>query len=479
MTQPNILLICTDQQRYDTLGCAGNPYAATPAIDGLAAEGVRFERCYTASPVCAPARASLLTGLYPHGHGLWANGVTLPGSTPLLGRLLTDAGYDCGLIGKLHLAAGFGGRDEERSDDGFRFFEWAHDPSHSSPNNRYHAWLQAEFPQLWEERAGAGTDTGTVAVDAMPTEAHYSHWVAEQTIRFLEEDRSPQQPFFCVANFFDPHHPFVAPEEYVERFRGRVPAPIGPDRPSPDRPTIQQESSRHSYAGHAPGFQSYSAEQIQELIANYYAMISLIDDEVGRILAAVGDAGLTENTLVVFTSDHGEMLGDHAQLLKGPLFYEGAVRVPLILRWPGRLPTGVVRSDLVQLHDLFATFLGAARSPAPAYTHAIDLLPIATGAAAGRRCVLTEYRNSGHPYEPPVHATMIRDERYKLVVQHGPPATDRAREGELYDLQQDPDELVNLWEHAGRAAVRSRLTADLLDVLVAAEDRSAPRPAYW
>ncbi|MBO0882143.1 MAG: sulfatase-like hydrolase/transferase, partial [Mycobacterium sp.] len=148
---PNILLLCTDQQRYDVLGAAGNPYIDTPAIDGLAAAGVRFDRCYTPSPVCSPARASLLTGLYPHAHGLWANGVTLPPGQTMLGRVLADAGYDCGLVGKLHLGACFGGRDEPRHDDGFRFFSWAHDPSHSSPGNAYHRWLQKEFPDLWQE----------------------------------------------------------------------------------------------------------------------------------------------------------------------------------------------------------------------------------------------------------------------------------------------------------------------------------------
>ena len=131
--RPNILCICTDQQRYDALGAYGNAHISTPTIDGLARDGVLFERCYVQSPVCAPARASLVTGRYVHAHGLWANGVALPPHLPLFPRALADAGYDCGLVGKLHLAAAFGGRTESRLDDGFGFFAWSYDPSHPSP----------------------------------------------------------------------------------------------------------------------------------------------------------------------------------------------------------------------------------------------------------------------------------------------------------------------------------------------------------
>jgi arylsulfatase A-like enzyme len=479
---PNILLLCTDQQRYDVLGAYGNPHIQTPAIDGLAAAGVRFDRCYSPSTVCAPARASLLTGLYPHAHGLWANGVTLPDRQPLIGRLLADAGYDCGLAGKLHLGACFGGRDEKRHDDGYRFFSWAHDPSHGSPNNAYHRWLASEHPEIWGRQGDASSaieGTANRSGDDMPTEAHYSHWVAEEAIRFLREDRPADQPFYFVANFYDPHHPFVAPPEYVERFRGKVPPPIRPSSPADDKPPIQAETSKESYAGHAPGFLSYTKAEIQEIIANYYAMVALIDDEVGRILVELDWLGLAEDTLVVFTSDHGEMLGDHGQLLKGPLFYEGAVRVPMVLRWPGRLPGGVVRSDLVGLHDLYATFLSAAGLPEPAHNNSVDLLPVARGDSAGRGWALSEYRDSGHPLSPAVHATMLRIGKYKLVVHHGAPATLRDRTGELYDLDRDPDENQNLWNDPSHRTVRSELTEQLLDVLVGTEDRSTPREAFW
>lgn len=343
-TPPNILLICTDQQRYDALGCYGNPHILTPAIDALAGEGVLFEQCYVQNPVCAPARASLATGRYVHGHGLWANGVRLPETMPLFTKALAETGYDCGLIGKLHLDACFNGRTEERLDDGFRVFDWAHDPSHRSPENQYHRWLEARHPALYAEALTRGRDQGDGALtfDNMPTEAHYSHWVGERAIDFLARGRDPDRPFFLWANFYDPHHPFIAPREYLERYDpAALPRPIHHPGALATKPPIQTDISRAAYAGHARGFASFAPDEIQQIVAAYYAMVSLIDDETRRILATLDDLGLAEDTLVIFTSDHGEMLGDHELLLKGPMFYEGAVRVPLIVRWPGRLPAGV------------------------------------------------------------------------------------------------------------------------------------------
>ncbi len=478
-TQPNILLLCTDQQRFNALGAAGNPEIETPNLDRLAEQGVRFDNCYVQNPVCAPSRASLMTGQYVHSHGLWANGVGLPAGARLFSKDLADAGYDCGLVGKFHLDACFGGRLEERHDDGFRVFRWAHDPYVGSSENHYHRWLQAAHPDLYAAAVSADTE---VTWDTMPTEAHYSRWIANETIDFLEESRQPDKPFFFIANFFDPHHGFGAPAEYLERYDpAELSRPVTRDNELADKPAVQTDASKESYAGHAPGYVTYSPQELQETKAAYYAMVTLVDDEVGRILDALETGGLAEDTLVVFTSDHGEMLGDHQLMLKGPMMYEPAVRVPLIMRWPGGIPAGRTVPDTVQWIDVASTALAAAQVSGAARTQGQSLLPLARGDedAPSRGWALCEYRNSGHPYDDPAHLTMLRTGRWKLVVHHGAPATGRVRDGELYDLVDDPDELHNLWHDPGHLETRVDLQEQLLDVLVATEDRAEPRKAFW
>lgn len=486
--RPNILFICTDQQRYDSLGCYGNEYVKSSAIDGLAAGGVLFEQCYVQNPICSPSRASLMTGRYPHAHGLWANGARLPTREQMFTRALADAGYECGLVGKLHLAPCFGDRTEERQDDGFRYFHWAHDPSQRSPDNSYHRWLRENHRDLYAaalaEPVDAGDLHGATLFDDMPTEAHYSRWVSEQSIEFLQTARDPRKPFFLWANFFDPHHPFVVPTEYLDMYDpDQLPQPVTRPDELDDKPAVQRDMSRQSYMGHARGFSEHSDEEIRRIMAAYYAMVTLVDDEVGRILGALDSLGLREETLVVFSSDHGEMLGDHNILLKGPALYEGAVRVPLILRWPGHLPAGERCSEIVQWLDLCPTFLGAAGLPPLPRNQGQDLLPLARGDAGldGRAWAICEYRNSvyANDCDPPVHATMLRRDSWKLVVYHGAPSSCRARSGELYDLGTDPRELHNLWDAPEHLRTRSDLEAFLLDALVATEDRSQPIEADW
>jgi arylsulfatase len=500
--RPNILLLCTDQQRYDTLGCTGSPTAQTPNLDGLAREGTLFDNCYVQNPICSPSRASLFTGKYPRNHGLWANGVSLPANNRLFTRALADAGYDCGMIGKQHLSACQDWRTEPRLDDGYRVFEWAHDPIHRSPQNSYLAWLRATYPAIHDAAfgspvAGSSSDVGNKArgatpMNVVPVEAHFSHWVADRAIDFIAEPGRPAgKPFFLIANFFDPHHPFGAPADYRGRFNAEaIPPPIGRDRELDGKPAAQRDYSRSSYAGMAPGYLDYEAAEIQELRAAYHAMIALVDDEVGRVLAALADAGLAEDTLVVFTSDHGEMLGDHQMLLKGPMMYDSCTKVPLIMRWPGQVQAGQRRPELVQWIDLTSTFLEAAGSHGLPAAQGASLLALASGGDQGDwRCwAMCEYRDSGHPgsdlattdpRSAGVHTTMLRWADWKLVIWHGRPALDRERDGELYHLATDPDELFNLFHDPAQAGQKELMMARLLDVLDATEDRSQPRVAAW
>jgi len=478
VSRPNILLLCTDQQRYDALGAQGNDEISTPNLDRLAEQGALFDQCYVQNPVCAPSRASLMTSRYVHSHGLWANGVSLPAGERIFTRDLADAGYDCGLVGKFHLAACIDGRTEQRHDDGFRRFRWAHDAGHESPENQYHRWLEQRFPELYDH---ARDPASPVQYGSLPAEAHLTRWTAEETVGFLRDGRDPDKPFFWVANFYDPHHPFEAPPEYLARYEaGSISEPVGTPAELDTKPAIYAEASKRSYAGHAKGFAEYTPEEMRQARAAYYAMVTFIDDEVGRILDVLDEQGLADNTIVVFTSDHGEMLGDHQLMLKGPMMFDCAVRVPLIVRWPGVVPAGRRHDELVQWIDLAPTFIEAAGLP-PMPTHqGGSLLPLVRGDGAGfRDWALSEHRNSGHPYEPGVYTTMLRHDRWKVVVHHGAPVTSRDRTGELYDLRADPHELTNLWDDPEHTHVRLSMQEMLLDVLVATEDRSQPREGYW
>ena len=485
--RPNILFLCTDQQRGDSLRCTGATWAVTPNLDKLAHHGSLFRNCYVQNPVCSPSRASLFTGKYVANHGLYANGVPLPAHQEMFTRTLADAGYDCAMIGKQHLHPCDTWQTEPRRNDGYRVFEWAHGPNHRALENDYHRWLRRTHPKVYAEifpdkganestAFGNRARTGT-PIDHVPTEAHYSHWVAERAMCFINHPRDEGESFCLVANFFDPHHPFGAPQEFRDRVDAdAIPPPIALEGELLGKPREQEWYSEKSYGGAAPGFREYTGEQIREIRAQYWAMIALIDHEIGRILTALDEAGLAEDTLVVFSSDHGEMLGNHQQLLKGPQLYDDLTRVPLIARWPDRISPGSRIEELVQWVDLPATFLDAAGCAPGRGVQGSSLLPLMTGKRNGwRNWALSEYRSSGFRSDPPIMTTMLRSGHWKLIIWHGSPATDSRRDGELYDLSVDPGELRNLFHDPDHAHIRRRLKGALLDVMAETEDRTEPQ----
>lgn len=484
-SRPHILVICTDQHRFDAIGTHPESAAKTPNLVELARRGTVFEHCYAPSTVCSPTRASMLTGEYPSSHGLWANGVSLPQTRSLVSRELAEAGYRCGLVGKFHLGSAFQGRTEERLADGFESYEWAHDPFHGSPENAYHRWLQEHHPDLWAE-AMADVVTpdlenfahANTAFDEMPTRASYTTWVTERTAAFLEED--DERPFFLLANYFAPHHPFAAPPEYLEQYPpGSVPAPVGSVEELAGKPARQSDASVASYLGHGPSFQDHSPEEIDEIRRIYYAMIAQVDDGVGQVLDTLRRRDLERDTLVIFVSDHGEMLGDHALLLKGPMMYDPAIRVPLIVSWPDHVPAERRVTDFVGVHDVARTIRVAAGLEPYGRDQGLDLAAVARGERGGRSYAWAEYRDSGYPYDPPAMTSMYRREDAKVVIWHGDPDSGLPQTGELYDLASDPDELVNRWDDPGYNGLRAEMCAAALDLEMWHEDRHAARVAPW
>ena len=330
--RPNILWICTDQQRYDTIGALGADKVSTPCLDRLARAGVAFERAYCQSPICTPSRASFLTGMYPSSIRVTRNGnPAFPDFPPLISKTLADAGYTCGLIGKLHLSSAYG-RVETRADDGYSYWQYSHAPRDDwSEGHDYADWVRsrgAVLSELVQDPAG------------VPAELHQTTWCAEKTIEFMAANRS--RPWFASVNIYDPHPPFNPPAAYRDLFD---PDDVNPPIFQPSDLAQQQKLAALDFQSVArdpaeldikspilpqsPTRQLVEAETEGErdaltLIAAYYAMIKLIDDQVGRILTALDESGQRENTIIIFTSDHGETLGDHGLIQKGCRFLRGS-----------------------------------------------------------------------------------------------------------------------------------------------------------
>lgn len=443
---PNILWICSDQQRFDTLRTLGNSLIRTPNIDRLAENGVTFTSAYCQSPVCSPSRASFLTGRYPRTTRCRQNGQTIPADERLLPRILKDHGYRCGLSGKLHLSSCSDGKVETRIDDGYDEFYWSHHPQPDWPENCYQQWLNKKGV-CWDELYAAREDDYVKA--GVPTEYHQTTWCAEMAIDFIRNQG--ETPWLFSVNMFDPHHPFDPPAEYLERYDpAQMPLPKWSSGELDEKTTFQRLD--HQWAHNTAGgmrVDAISPAQSQRITAAYYAMIELIDDQVGRMLDALEETGQMHNTIVVFMSDHGEMLGDHGLYLKGPHFYEEAVHVPLIMQWPNRFQRGLRSDALVELVDLVPTFCDAVGISIEPQIQGKSLFGICSGnqdSDVHRNEVYCEYTNSWTHHRS--YGSMLRTRTHKIIVYHG------IDEGELYDLREDPDEFTNLWNDSASTGVK-------------------------
>jgi arylsulfatase len=478
--RPNILWICTDSQRWDTLGCYGNRFVHTPHLDALAQSGVVFERCFAQSPVCTPSRAGFLTGRYPRTTRVRQNGQLMPRDERLITRLLADTGYVCGLAGKLHISACYPKpylAGEPRVDDGYTEFHWSHHPFASWPTNEYIHWLRERGVAF---ETSARPDSPYVKT-GMPAEHHQTTWCAEKAISFIESAARFDRPWLFSVNPFDPHDSFDPPAEYLERYVDRldeIPLPNYTRGELANKPVFQQSDHRGAYNDprNYP-FDRMTDKDHRLVRAAYWAMIDLIDAQVGRLLDALARTGQRDNTIVIFTSDHGELLGDHGIYLKGPHFYDPAVRVPLIVSCPALIPAGRRSAALVELIDLAPTVLDAAALPHPAGMQACSLWPLLKGAAnlgTHRDDLYCEYYNALPCHQDPAaYATMLRTSQYKLIVQHGQEL------GELYDLEHDPAETHNLWDAPPHLPTKLKLLKRLCDRMAWTADPLPARTAAW
>lgn len=497
--RPNIVFFITDQQQRKTLGCYGNDVIETPNLDRLAREGVVCDNAFGTNVVCMPSRATLFTGRYPRVHGVVTNGVKLPEQEVTLAQVLADAGYRTGAVGKMHFAP----HSEKKRDEeenlmivspesrewheagrpvpmpyyGFQHLKMA--CGHPGDYTDYYQWLaetDSELPRLWSQDEALESPSGAPSSwkSAIPEEYHSSTFVSNESIKLLEQFVDQLEPFFLFASFPDPHFPYCPPAPWCYMYD---PA----DVPMPNRSRDEIEGKPQNYHhrlerfAQAWGYHPLDVpdEYIREIIAHYYGMVSLIDRNVGRVLDKLDELGLAEDTIVVFTTDHGEHAGDHWLIYKACV-YDELIHLPMIWRWPEKFPAGARLEGMVSHVDFMSTILELVGTEPPHGVQGrsyVDLLR--RGRGEGRPWVLLEDDDLPLPGEDAEESLYLRtlrtpDFRMSYYVNYA-----NEPYGELYDLCDDPNEFYNRWDDPRYRSVRQQLLQTMLDEVVQAAD---PKP---
>lgn len=478
--KPNILLITSDQQHWNTIG-AFQPEIKTPNLDRLVKEGTTFTRAYCPNPTCTPTRSSLITGQYPSQHGAWSLGTKLSEKVHTVGEDFQKAGYETALVGKAHFQPLASTKEYpsieaypllhdldfwkqfNESYYGFKHVELARNHTNEAHAGQHYAiWLEEKGCTDW--RNYFLPPTGTMDPKqahqwSIPEAYHYDAWISERTNALLEQYQQTDQPFFLWASFFDPHPPYLVPEPWDTMYDPNLltlpKLQQGEHDANPPHFRLAQEkkpdfsSYRESGFG-MHGFRSHvhNEHELRKNIAVYYGMTSLMDKYIGRILDKLDELGLAEDTLVVFTSDHGHLFGHHGLIAKGPFHYEDLIRVPMIARYPSQIPAGRMSASLQSLVDFAPTLLSYAGLPIPSSMTGKDQREVWNGSqASARDHVLCE----NHHEPTTIHLKTYVNERFKLTVYFN------QTYGELFDLQKDPQEVRNLWDEPEHQALKSDL----------------------
>ena len=438
--KPNVLILHADQHRWDCVGAYGNADVRTPNIDALAADGVRYDESFCAFPVCTPSRYSLLTGLYVRQHLGGTNHCTLPAGLATFPRVLREAGYRTAAVGKMHFTPTY-------LDVGFDEMHLAEQDGPGRHDDDYHRWLAAEglcdridlMDQVREYRDEA-PDVYWQTFGALRSdldEAHHSTtWIGDRAVEAVESWRGGGN--LLMAGFVKPHHPFDPPAPWDAMYDPAALTPL---------PGWTSEAMPRDLAfrkGYLP-YETMSEPLLRRVMAYYYAAISQIDHHVGRIVERLKARGLYDDTLIVYTSDHGEYMGFHHLVLKGNYMYDPLVRVPLIVKYPGGAHAGEVAGGLVNNIDVAPTILARAGCDVPKSMCGFDL---SDPACPGREMIFCEGW-AGSQY-------MVRTAARKLIL-----TRDDAR-GLFFDLTADPLEMDNLYGDPSRRAEIAELRDALL-----------------
>lgn len=458
----HVIWITTDHMRYDCVAANGNPAVHTPNLDRLARDGIVLEHCYGQNPVCMPSRISFMTGQYPCRTGALCNGQEFPPERgPACAEMLSAPGYHTAQIGKLHFQCHYEMDLDPRPhlDYGFDYVALSEEPG--CYDDAYTRWLRSYHPELADimrvarpaERIRTGDVFDCCPVEA-PPEASHAGFVASQAIQYL----GLGLPSFIHMGIYAPHPPLNPPAEIFERYRD---ADVPPGHWREDEEADKPQPLRDMLSA----LRDVTPQRWAERRRHFYAMCTLLDSQVGRLLEALEQRGELDDTLILFMSDHGDMDGDHRMVSKQPSFYEEVMRLPVIFHWPAGLPAGRRVGDLAEAVDLLPTLCELTGAPVPPQVQGKSIAPWLTGRSDEpfRQHALAMH---GHPGRD-VWA-MLRSEGFKYIC-YGPGAE------VLYDLTEDPGEYVNRATDPARRKALGNMREALLQRMLGAAASPLPR----
>ena len=481
MKPRNVVLFITDGHRVDTLGCYGNPILQTPRIDAFAAEGIRFTHSFCAHTVCMPTRATIYTGRYPHIHGVWANGVELRQSEVTLPAVLAEHGYATCAAGKLHFEAQQRYASQEIAarpdsvhpgqtvplvDTPYYGFEEVH-LTENFLGQEYVDFLTDEFPEFVDR---------AYRRQAVPEAAHELTWTTTQAIDFMERQAAADRPFFCHCSFHELIPPCHVPEEFAGHYApGDMPVPELREDDLAGKP----DWYRQCYEGYVSRGTQPDETELRRIVATYYDQARFLDRQFGRVVDSLKTLGIWEETIVLFTSDHGLSLNDHWQWRHGPFLFDQVINVPMIWHVPGMGTPGTTDAIVEQV-DIMPTALDLCGIGPEPGVQGCSIAPLLADddSATGRESVLIQEREApdltARGMDPTsVSQLGVRTREWKLIQYAG------GGRGELYDLRNDPGEFVNLWGDPGYVRQRIAMEGLLLDRLAGAQDPLPVREFDW
>ncbi len=481
MSVKNVIIILCDQLRKDTLGCYGNKHINTPNIDELAKTGRKFERNYAANPICSPNRLSIFSGMYTRNHGLWTNGLLLKDDGYTLMHNLKNAGVQTANIGKIHFEPNnCDVKFESRENENY----WKKNPDMKDWHGPFWGFdyielqnscggLHSQHMTQWFYENGGNDEMAKVYEEdgiefqKIPNKLHRSSFVGDRSVNYLKNIRDKEKPFFLSVSFTDPHHPFIATQQSLEKLKSssEYNKPIGSNN---DLDTYPEHYSTHyQNLWHRKGIINnngiigYSEIEERNRIINSYAMVELIDENIGKIVLELKKQGIEDETAIIFTSDHGELLGDHGLWHKGPFFFEGLVNTPLIVKTPEN-KSGVDENSLVSSVDLAPSIAEMFGLTIPFYMDGVSQLEVFLGKSTSKRdCCLLEYRN-GYGKSIDVSSKMLVTNEYKYVCYEN-------GDEELKNLKEDPFELENLANNEDHHIEKNNMRWALLKYILKTE----------